>query len=204
MAFCNSCGTALVPGAQFCNKCGAATAATPATPAPPPAQPSTGGGSALKVILIVVAVIVVIGVIGIATIGIIGYSIAKKSHVTQEGEHVRVETPFGTISANDPDQAVKDLGVDVYPGAQAQKQGAADLTFGPVHTVTANFESSDPVGKVCDFYKSKFPVATVKSSDQNRCTVVTNDPQNSVTINVEAVGDTSKFQIVHVTKKSSN
>jgi hypothetical protein len=208
MAFCNSCGANLAPGAQFCTKCGASTAAPSTSPdaaaTPASAPPSTGGTSALKVILIVVGVIVCIGILGVATIGVIGYRIAKSSHVTQEGEHVKVETPFGTISANDPDQAVKDLGVEVYPGAQVQKQGAADMTIGPVHTVTAIFQSSDSVDKVCDFYKSQFPSAAVKSSDPNRCAIVSNDSMNNVTINVEAAGDTTKFTIAHVTKKSSN
>jgi hypothetical protein len=208
MAFCNSCGATLTPGTKFCNKCGAPTgaatsAAPPAPPAPAPAAAPRGGSSALKIVLIVVAVIVGIGILGVATVGIIGYKIAKSSHVTQQGDRVKLETPFGTINANDPEQAVKDLGVEVYPGAQVQKQGAADLTIGPVHTVTANFESSDSVDKVCDFYKSEFPAATVKSSDQNRCTIVSNDPLNSITINVEATGDASKFQIAHVTKKGA-
>ncbi|MGP8093608.1 MAG: hypothetical protein ACLP72_09815 [Candidatus Sulfotelmatobacter sp.] len=155
-------------------------------------------------ILIVIAVIAGVGILGMVTCGVVLHHIAKNSHVTQEGDRVRVETPFGTINANDPEQAAKDLGVDIYPGAQVQKQGAADITFGPVHTVTANFESGDSVDKVCSFYKSKFADATVKTSDQNRCTIVSNDPMNSITINVEASGDASKFTIAHVTKKSSN
>jgi hypothetical protein len=203
MAFCNSCGATLTPGTQFCNKCGAvATLAAPSTQAP--GATPTGGSSALRVILIVIAVIIGIGIIGIATVGIIGYKIAKSSHVTQEGDRVKVETPFGTINANDPEQAVKDLGVDVYPGAQAQKAGSADLTFAGVHTVTANFLSSDSADKVCSFYKSKFPTANVKSSDQNHCTIVSEDPKNVVTINVQASGDTTKFQIASVTKKGAS
>jgi len=209
MAFCNSCGANLTPGTQFCNKCGAAIAAPPsaassipasATPAPSP----KGGSSALKVILIVFAVIVGIGILGIATIGIIGYHIAKSSHVTQEGDRVKVETPFGTINANDPEQAAKDLGVDIYPGAQVQKQGSADVSIGPVRTVTANFESSDSVDKVCTFYKSKFPASTVKTSDQNRCTIVSTDQNGTITINAEASGDTTKIQITNVTKKTKS
>jgi len=208
MAFCNSCGANLAPGAQFCNKCGAANAATPsagsATPTQPAVPPATGGSSALKVILIVVAVIVGIGILGMVTCGVVLHRIAKSSHVTQEGERVKVETPFGTINANDPDQAVKELDVEVYPGAQVQKEGTASATVFGVHTVTANFESSDSVDKVCDFYKSKFPAATVRSSDQNRCSIVSNDPQNTLTINIQASGEITKFQIVHVTKKPSN
>src|ERR1700722_12588318 len=126
MAFCNSCGAALTPGTKFCNKCGApqaavaASGATPAvpTPGPIPPPPATGGSSALKIILIVVGVIVVIGILGVATVGFIGYRIAKSAHVSQQGDHVKAETPFGTFeTSKDPEQVAKDLGVDIYPGA---------------------------------------------------------------------------------------
>ncbi len=70
-----------------------------------------------------------------------------------------------------------------------------------MHTVAANFESSDSVDKVCGFYKSKFPNSTVTTSDQNHCTIVSTDQKNMVTINVEASGDTTKFQITSVSKK---
>ena len=203
MAFCNSCGTALAPGANSCGKCGAAVAgSTPASPGSP--APPAGGSSALKVVLIVVVVIVIFGILGIATLGIIGVHIARNSRVTQEGERVKVDTPFGTFSANDPEQAVKDLGVDVYPGAKPQKSGSASATLGGVHTVAANFESSDSVDKVCTFYKSKLPAATLKSSDPNRCSIVSTDQTNTITINVRAAGDTTKIQIASVSKKSAS
>jgi hypothetical protein len=214
MAFCNSCGAALNPGIKFCNKCGAAVAGGPAVPAGTTATPAapptpTGGSSALKIILIVFAVIVTLGILGIATIGFIGYRFAKNSHVKQEGDKVKVETPFGTFSANDPEQAVRDLGVDVYPGAEVQKNGAASVTVAGIHTVTASFESSDSVDKVCSFYKAKFPSATVTSSDQNRCTIVSsdralNEGKNSITINIESSGDNTKFQVTNVSKTSGS
>jgi CRISPR/Cas system CMR subunit Cmr4 (Cas7 group RAMP superfamily) len=205
MAFCNSCGAALAEGTKFCNKCGAVVAgsAAAASGQPPaaPAPASKGGSSALKIILIVIAVFVVIGILGMVTCGIVLHHIAKHSHVTQHGDKVKVETPFGTINANDPEQAVKDLGIEVYPGAEAQKAGSADLTFGSVHTVTANFTSSDSVNKVCDFYKSKFPAANVKTYDPNRCTIVSEDSRNVITVNVQTSGDTTRFQITSVTRK---
>ena len=209
MAFCNSCGATLTPGTKYCNKCGAAVAgATAAAPTPTmastpvvPAPPKPSGGGALKVILIVVAVIIAIGILGIATVGIIGYKIAKSAHVKQNGDSVKVETPIGTFSANDPDQAVKDLGVEVYPGAQVQKEGTASVSFGSLHTVTANFETNDPLDKVCDFYRSQFPSASVNTSDQNHCTVVSGDKANTVTINADSTGSGTKFQIATVNKK---
>jgi hypothetical protein len=209
MAFCNSCGATLNEGTNFCPKCGAATAGGAAPPGltaagTPPSAPPTGGGSALKVILIVAAVIVAFGVLAVATIGIIGYRMARNSHVTQEGDQVKVETPLGTFSANNPELATRELGVDLYPGAQVQKNGSATASFGGVHTVAATFETSDSVDQVCSFYKSKFPNATVNSSDQNRCTIVSNDHKNVITINVQGDGSATKLQITNVNKKASS
>jgi hypothetical protein len=214
MAFCNSCGATLTEGTQFCNKCGAAVAGNPSgmsnarpAQAPLPAPPPTkGGSSALKIILIVVGVVVLILVLGMVTCGVVIHRIAKNARVTQNGEHVKVETPFGTVeSSKDPAEVAKELGVDIYPGAQIQRNGAASASFGGVHTVSAFFESSDSVDKVCTFYKSKFPSANVATSDQNHCTIISSDNNNNmITINVETNGDGSKFQISNVTKKTPN
>jgi hypothetical protein len=205
MAFCNSCGATLASDAKFCNKCGTIITGAPApsasaTPAPAP----TGGGSALKVILIVLGVVVALGVLGIATLGVVGLHFARHTHVTHEGDHVKVETPFGSVeTSKDPSQVANDLGIDVYPGAVAQPNSAATAIFGGVRTVSASFQSSDSPDKVCSFYRSRFPNATVTTSNSNQCTIVSNDKQNVVSISVEAMGDSTKFQISSVTKKSS-
>jgi hypothetical protein len=116
-----------------------------------------------------------------------------------------VETPFGEVeTSKDPDQAAKDLGVDLYPGAQVQRNGASSVSMGNIRTATALFESSDPPDKVCSFYKSRFPGAMVTTSDQNRCTIVSNNQKNMITINVTPSGDNTKLQITNVSKKSSD
>ena len=205
MAFCNSCGAQLAEGTKFCGKCGAGITGAPATPrATAPGPPSSSGSSsALKIVLVIVGVIVLIGVLGVATIGIIGYRIAKSAKVSQKGDNVKVETPFGNVeTSSDPEQTAKELGVEIYPGAEVQKTGTASVTFGSLHTVTANFESSDSVDKICDFYRSKFANATVQSSDQTHCSIVSGEKGNSTTITVQSSGDGSKFTIVALTKKS--
>lgn len=212
MAFCNSCGATLDPGTRFCNKCGAAVlSSSPAPaattfasqpPAPVAATPASGG-SALKIILIVVGVVVLMGILGMATIGFIGWRIARNSHVRQDGNQVRVETPFGTVeSTKDPEEVMRNLGVDVYPGATLLRNGANSATFGKIHTATANLESSDSLDSVASFYKSKFPNATVTTSDQNRCTIVSNDNKSMITINLEAEGGGTRIHITNVTHKS--
>jgi len=212
MAFCNSCGATLNAGTKFCNKCGAAVPAGPAAPGAtlsplPPAPPyspppSKGGSSALKIILIIIAIIVGLGIRTVGAFSFFVYRVAKSAHVSQNGDNVKVETPFGSVeTSKDPEQAAKDLGVDVYPGAQLQKNGTATMTFGSMHTVTASFETSDSVDKVCDFYKSKFPNATTTSSDQNHCSIISGDQKNMITINAQSSGDVTKIVIANVNKK---
>jgi hypothetical protein len=176
---------------------------------PPPVTPaagSGGGSGALKIILIVIAVL---AILVIAAGGACFYVVHRvknavnQSHVQQDGDNVKVETPFGKIqSTKDPNQVIKDLGVDVYPGAEVQKEGASSASFGSIHTVSAKFESSDSLDKVCSFYKEKFPSAQTSTSDSNRCTIVSNDQKNMVTIHIEPNGDGSKFQITTVTRSN--
>jgi len=208
MGFCNSCGAPLAEGTKFCSKCGATTSGAPAATSPaiaPGPPPSSGSSSALKIVLIIVGVIVLIGVLALATIGIIGYRIAKSARVSHKGDNVKIETPLGNIeTSSDPQKTAEELGVEIYPGAEVQRTGTASVSVGSIHTVTANFESSDPVDKVCDFYRSKFPGATVQSSDQTHCSIVASSPGNSTTITADSRGDGSSFQIVAMIKKPSN
>jgi hypothetical protein len=213
MAFCNSCGAALTPGIRFCSKCGAAVlASAPITPsarpavsptpgAVPAAQAPRQGGSALKIILIILAVIVVMGILAMGTLGFIGWRVARKVHLRQQGGNVNVETPFGNVkSSQDPNEVIRDLTVEIYPGAQVQKEGSTSTTIMGIHTTTAHFESSDSLDKVSTFYKSKFPNAMVSTCDQDHCTIVSNDQKNSITINMDAEGSGTKIQITQISR----
>jgi hypothetical protein len=216
MAFCNSCGASIAPGTRFCSKCGKAiltssptsvaspTAVGSAPPAASTPQPASGGG-ALKAILIIVGVVVLVGILGLASLAFITWRIARRTHVRHEGDQVKVETPFGTVqSTKDPQEAARDLGVDIYPGADVSKQGAVSMTFGGVHTASLTFESTDSLDKVCSFYKTKFPNAMVMSNDANQCTIVSNDKKNMITVNAKAEGDKTKIVITKVTHNSDS
>lgn len=139
MAFCNSCGASLSPDARFCSRCGATTSAPAASPSTVPAAPpaARGGNSGVKTVLIIVGVIVLLGGLGIASLTMVGLHFARNSHLSQQGDHVKVETPFGNVEASrDPDKAVADLGDDVYPGAEVQKNGASIASFGGNRAIT--------------------------------------------------------------------
>jgi hypothetical protein len=219
MPFCNSCGANIVPGTRFCSKCGvpivassipapaATTPASPATPARPaaPAPVPATGSNALKTILIVVGAIVLIGILAVASLGFFALRMARHTHIRQNGDDVKVETPFGTVqTTKDPQAAARNLGVDVYPGAEVLNDGAAMTTFGGVHTTAANFDSSDPVDKICSFYNSRFPNAMVRTSDANQCSIVSTDQKNMITISIRAEGGKSKIAISNVTHSSGS
>jgi hypothetical protein len=219
MAFCNSCGANIVPGTRFCNKCGAAVLTSTLPPvAPPPAgsippTPSTppaatpaqsSGGGALKAILIVVGVIVLVVILGLASLAFFAMRIAHRTRVRHEGDNVKVETPFGTVqTTKDPQDAARNLGVDLYPGAQVMKEGSVSMTFGNVHTAALTFETSDSVNQVCSFYKPKFPNAMVVSSDDNQCNIVFNDQKNMITINVKTENGRTKIVISNVSRSAT-
>jgi hypothetical protein len=221
MAFCNSCGASIAAGTRFCNKCGAAVlasspapAVTPSTavgaapPVPPVAPASvpvpTSDGGALKAILIVVGVVMLVGILCLASLGFFAWRVAHRTRVRQEGDNVKVETPFGTVqTTKDPQEAARNLGVDIYPGAQVLNEGATSMTFGEVHTASLKFESGDSIDKVCSFYKPKFPNAMVMSTDANQCTIVSNDQKNMITINIKAEGDKTRIVITNVSKANA-
>jgi hypothetical protein len=220
MPFCNSCGANTAPGTRFCNKCGAAIltsslppaapppaagSAVPSSSIPPASSPApTSGGGALKAILIVVGVIVLVGILGVASLGFIAWRVAHRTHVRQEGDNVKVETPFGTVeTTKDPQDAARNLGVALYPGAQVRKEGSVSMTFGNVHTAALTFETSDSVDQVCSFYKPKFPNATVVTSDANQCTIVSNDQKNMITINAKIENGKTRIVISNVSKSDA-
>jgi hypothetical protein len=211
MAFCNSCGANIAPGTRFCNKCGAAVltsspapaAATSAPPAVSSPAPASGGG-ALKAILIVVGVIVLFIILGVTSIAFFAWRVAHHTRVRHDGDNVKVETPFGTVeTTKDPQDAARNLGVDLYPGAEVLKEGSVSMTFGTVHTAALNFETSDSVEKVCSFYKPKFPNATVVTSEADQCTIVSNDHKNMITINAKIQSGKTRIAITNVSNSDA-
>jgi flagellar basal body-associated protein FliL len=203
MAFCNSCGATLEAGARFCPKCGAAIplAGTIPTTVPVAQAASPQGSGALKIILIVVAVIFVLGILGIGTLTFVVRRIAHHHRVDNNDGNVRVETPFGAVqSSDDPNEASRSLGIDVYPGARVLTGNTA--TVGTMHTVEAEFESDDSADKVMAFYTAKFPNARVATKDQNHYTIVSTDKKNLITINIEPQGSKTRIAIANVSGKN--
>jgi zinc-ribbon domain len=186
MAFCNSCGAALDAGTRFCSKCGAAvSAAAPAAASPAPGAPAppAQGSSALKIILIIVGVIVLLGILAIGSLTVFGLWIAKKSHVQQKNGNVKIESPFGNMeTTTDPDEAAKNLGVALYPGAEMRKGGSADVTFGKMHTSKVILETDDSPDQVADFYRTQFPNASLFNHQGDRYSIMQGGPGDMTTV----------------------
>ena len=204
MAFCNSCGASLENNARFCPKCGAAQSAGPGTPLPSagsvPAAPSAQS-STLKIVVIVIVAVVALGTLAIGTLTMIGLRIARHTHVTQDGDNVKVVGPFGTVNTN-PTDVTRDLGVDLYPGARMLKSNGANVEVAGMRTVAAEFESDDPADKVAAFYKSKFPDANVNVSNNDHYTIVATD-KNLITINIDSQDGKTLIHIAAVSGKGA-
>ncbi len=216
MAFCTSCGATLEGAGKFCTKCGAAitgasgfqstAATTPAgaaarpvmATAPAASAPASGGG-ALKVILIVIAVIIGVIVLGGAVIGFGVWRLASRSHIEAGKDGARIETPFGTVESNtNTTEALRKLGVDVYPGARPLPGGAA-VSMGAMSTVTGQFETPDSPDLVEGFYKARFPRSNINVSDQNQRTMVFATPgKGMMTIVIEPQGNMTHITISNV------
>jgi hypothetical protein len=214
MAFCNACGTNLQPDARFCPKCGATVPATTsrpvastapmASPAVPAATPVTMGkpNQAVKIILIVVAVLVGLGILGTIAATYVGLKIARHTKVEEHDGNVRVQTPFGSVeSSQDADHAIRDMGIDAYPGAEAIEKSAANVNIGGMHTVSVQMQTDDPPAKVAQFYQQQLPNANVNISDNDRYTIVSNKRHNLVTVNIEPQDGKTMIHIASVTGK---
>ena len=163
--------------------------------------PSPQGSGTLKIILIVGAVILAIGILGIGTLTFLVRRIAHHHRIDNNDGNVRVETPFGAVqSSNDPDEASRNLGIDIYPGARVLTGNSAIV--GKMHTVEAEFESDDSAQKVMAFYTSKLPRANVAAKDQDHYTIVSTDKKNLVTINIEPQGSKTRITIANVSGKN--
>lgn len=205
MAFCTSCGANIADTADFCTACGAkqtgraaqpASSATAVQPAPGVAPQKSGSG--LKVVLIAVGLICGILVLLTIIVGLVGWRVARHSRVITTKDGARIETPFGKIeSTENTEEAIKNLGVDVYPGAKVTK-GASVVEFGSMKTASAIFETNDAPDQVANFYREKFPNAIANTTDQSGYSIVSNQNGHMVSIHIQARGGATRIEIANV------
>jgi hypothetical protein len=150
-------------------------------------------------------VIIGLGILGVGTVAFFVHRAISHTHVTNKNGEVKVETPFGTVeSTENADEAARNLGVDIYPGASVVKNSAANMSFGSMHTAAAEFESSDPAGSVAEFYKGKFPHANVMSAEGDRYTIVSGDKNDMTTITIEPREGKTHIHVAKVVKSDGS
>ncbi|WP_263353537.1 zinc ribbon domain-containing protein [Acidicapsa acidisoli] len=209
-SFCTKCGAALSSDTQFCTSCGAPVAASAGghMPAqvmayPPPATaPPTSGGNVVKIILIVVAVIIGLGMLGSAIFAFTVWRVARSIHVEGPNGQVSINTPGGTISANEAQTySASELGTDIYPGAQGMR-GSMKMDLPTGSMVTGVFVTSDSKEQVVEYYRSKLGSgASVYDSTNSALLTLNKGSQESVMVTVAANssqdGGKTRISIVH-------
>lgn len=212
MAFCTSCGKSIDPSARFCASCGTSTVGQAVTagsgaaaqPAPVAVQPAPSGSSALKIILVIIVAVVILGIAGSIAATMIGLRIARNARVRASGDNATVSTPFGEIkSTNDPAEVAKELGIAVYPGAQAVR-GAGAVNIPGLQVAGAEFVTDDGVDKVGDYYRRQFPDAKVDVKESNHQSIIAQTGKGMITINVQRQGDGTHIHIANLGGKPAN
>ena len=204
MAFCTACGAAITNSSKFCTGCGApvpeaAVAANTSSPvAPAYAAPPPQQGSGVKVLLTILAVIVGLCIIGGATATFFAWKFAKSVKVQEStGGATTVKTPFGTITADDPVATARELGIDVYPGATPLK-GAATVNFAGLKVASARFETGDTPDTVLEFYKKRYPNASLRVVNEQNRTLTFGGSNGMLAVHVRNRGDGTLIEMSRV------
>lgn len=128
---------------------------------------------------------------------------------SQDNKNVTVQTKEGTTSIGQNVDTSK-LGAPVYPGAQANAQGAITSSTDKGTSVMAGFKTSDPFDKVEAFYKQQLPAGSEKmnvtANDSSIASfqVGAADGNDQVAVQVtSSKPDETDILITHITKTGS-
>jgi hypothetical protein len=203
MAFCTRCGAKLDDNARFCAGCGtpmaapvssvgglstsapgasAAAAVYPAAQvAAAPAAPAKSSG-ALKVILVIAGVLLLLVVVAFAGLIYVGYRAKKALNLS-------------VTSSNNAAEVAANLGIESYPGAKVLKGSGGAVSIGGISVGGAEFETSDPVEKVAEFYRSRYPNSTLSAADDNGQSIVVAMDKSFVTIAIKERAGATRITI---------
>ena len=167
--------------ATVCPKCGHSPGRSSAAPRVPTPAPPRADGGALRVLLIIIAVVIAVVIVSIAISGYVGFRAMRHAKVISTPSGTKISSAMGNIeTTRDVSKFAQESGVEVYPGSTLVDQ-AANVRTGDVETIAGNFESTDPADKVAEFYKSRYPGATMQDDD-GKHSIVSNGPDGTVTI----------------------
>jgi hypothetical protein len=197
-------------GSAFCTKCGAKMVApTPpiattgaAAAVPAPAQQQQKSGGAMKVVLIVIAVIAVLAMGG-ATVGffLLKRAVTNTIKTDSSGSVTSVNIGGTKIETlKDSRLVTQKLGVEIYPGAEADDSSTGSMTIGGVTTTHAQFSTTASVDEVFDFYKGKYPNASVADQPESKTLMQGSEDKELLTINVVPEDGKTLIHVTHITK----
>jgi hypothetical protein len=196
VAFCTKCGAKMAAPAPPVATTGAAAAAAPA-----PAQQQNSGG-ALKIVLIVFAVIAVLAVGG-ATVGFFFLKRAVNKAVTTDSSGTVTSVNIGGTkieTLKDSRLVAQKIGVEIFPGAEADNEGSSSMTIGGVTTTHAQFSSSASADEVFEFYKAKYPNANMMDQPESKTLMQGSEDKELLTINVTAEEGKTLIHVTHIIK----
>jgi Tfp pilus assembly major pilin PilA len=173
---------------------GAAAAAAPAQPAK--------SSNVLKIVLIVVAVIAVLAIGGMAVAGYMVKRAINNAVKTDSSGTVTSVNIGGTKieTLTDSRHVAEKIGVEIFPGAQAQNDGAGSFTIGAITTTHAQFSTSASPDEVFEFYKGKYPDATIFDQPESKMLTQGTEDRELLTINVAPEDGKTMIHIQQVTK----
>jgi hypothetical protein len=154
----------------------------------------------------------------VAGTAILGLLAGCRVHVDKgangEEKTVQVDTPFGGVHVNTDQVSAAELGLPIYPGAQAVskdgKHKSADVHMGfgqwELRVKAASYSTADSEDKVTDFYKKALgrygdvitcndssPVGTpTKTSEGLTC-----DEKGQANVNINSHGENYGYQAGH-------
>jgi hypothetical protein len=218
--FCTQCGSPLGDEMSFCMNCGAKIAAPPSAPTasqpvatgPAPTGPAGPAAAAtgpakkmspvVKIILAVVAFFIFLTVAGIGACVYVTYRARRAVDQIKKGEtSIQIPTSEGDIriGGHPTEEGGMIAGIPVYPGATAL-EGGTQFSFGDKLQVGGQeYETSDSVDQVVDFYKEKLgsQMTVVERGGNYVMSLQRGKGRESgiVTINVSADEDSGKTKI---------
>jgi hypothetical protein len=133
-------------------------------------------------IKILLSILIAIGGV-VVLLGVAGFLIVRQIHVTQTGsgdqKSVSIDTPLGNLAVHPrKDLDPSSIGIPVYPGAaRSDDKGGAEFQIdsGDFHkefdVAGAVYYTSDSVDKVRQYYETKFPDWSQKSTDKTNVNI---------------------------------
>jgi hypothetical protein len=95
------------------------------------------------------------------------------------------------------------MGIDVYPGAEAVKNGSGSFSMGDFSAGSATFQTSDPIDQVAAFYKEQYPRA-VHTESNGAHSFSVNSKDKVVVISLQEQGSKTSITLAQVVAPKSS